>query len=69
METFPESTSQGNLSDGNPIPFHSIGNISAPYMVMLSLLGLTIGLPVWLFSTSVVPGIPKVLEVWSIGSH
>ena len=50
----PESTDQGIPFEGNPSPFPSWGNIGAPYMATLSLLGLTIGLPVWLFSTSVV---------------
>jgi len=39
---------------GNPSPFSSWGEIRAPHMATLSLPGLTIGLPVWLFSTSVV---------------
>ena len=58
METFSESTSQGFPSDGNSSPFPSFGNTGAPYMETLSLLGLTIGLPVWLFSTSMVPSVP-----------
>ena len=49
-----ESTNQGIPLEGNPSPFSYWGNISAPHMATLSLLGLTIGLPVWLFSTSVV---------------
>ncbi len=32
METFPESTSQGNPSDGNPSPFPYFGNIGAPFL-------------------------------------
>ena len=54
METFPDFTNQGIPSDGNPGPFPPFGNVGAPYMATLSLLGLTVGLPVWLFSTSVV---------------
>lgn len=57
METFPESTSQGLPPDGNPGPFPSFRNVGAPYMETLSLLGLTIGLPIWLFSRSVVPSV------------
>ena len=52
--TNPESTNQGIHFDGNPSPFPSFGNIGAPYMATLSLLVLTIGLLVWLFSTSLV---------------
>jgi len=57
MASFPESTGQGVPPDGNPSPFPSFGNVGAPYMETLSLPGLTIGLPVWLFSTSVVPSV------------
>ena len=57
MATFPESTVQGFPPDGNPSPFPSFRNVSAPYMATLSLPGLTIGLPMWLFSTSVVPSV------------
>lgn len=57
METFPESTNQGLPPDGNPGLFPPFGNVSAPCMGTLSLPGLTIGLPVWLFSTSVVPSV------------
>jgi len=49
-----ESTNQGFPFGGNPSPFSSWGDIGAPYMDTLFLLGLTIGLPVWLFSTSVI---------------
>ena len=44
-------------SDGNPGHFAPFGNVGTPYMATLSLLGLTVGLPVWLFSTSLVPAI------------
>ena len=54
MVTFPKSTGQGLPLDGNPGPFPSFGNAAALYMATLSFPGLTIGLPVWLFSTSVV---------------
>ena len=49
-----ESTNQGIPLGGNPSPFSSWGDVGAPHMATLSLPGLTIGLPVWLFSTSVV---------------
>ena len=58
MATFPESASQGFPLDGNHGPFLSFGNVGAPYMAKLSLLELMIGLPVWLFSTSVLPTVP-----------
>ena len=49
-----ESTNQGFPLWGNHSPFSSWGDVGAPHMDTLSFLGLTIGLPVWLFSTSVV---------------
>ena len=49
-----ESTNQGIPLGGNPSPFSYRGDVGAPHMATLSLPGLTIGLPVWLFSTSVV---------------
>ena len=49
-----ESTNQWFPLGGNHSPFSSCGDVGAPHMATLSLLGLTIGLPVWLFSTSVV---------------
>ena len=58
METFMEFTNQGIPSEGNLGPFPSFGNVGAPYMATLSLPGLTVGFPVWLFSTSVVPSAP-----------
>jgi len=57
MATFPEFTNPGILSDRNLDHFPPLGNVGAPYMAILSLPGLTIGLHVWLFSTSLVPNV------------
>ena len=57
MATFLEFTNQGIPSEWNPGPFPPFGNVGAPYMATLSLPGLTVGLPVWLFSTSVVSSV------------
>jgi hypothetical protein len=48
---------QGNLF------FPSYKNIGPPHIATLSLLGLTIGLPVWLFSTQVIPNAVSDLVV------
>ena len=56
-----ESTNQGFPLGGNPSPFSSWGDVGAPHMATLSLPGLTIGFPVWLFSTSIVQN-PVILE-------
>ena len=57
MEITLESTDQGIPFDGNPSPFPPFRNIGAPYMATLSLLRFTIGLQVWLFSTSLVKNV------------
>ena len=57
MVTNRESTDQGIPFDGNPSPFPPFRNIGAPYMATFSLLRLTIGLPVFLFSTSLVQNV------------
>ena len=62
MATFSEFTNQGIPSEGNPGQFPPFGNVGAPYMATLSLPGLTVGLPVWLFSTSVVPNISATVQ-------
>ena len=55
MENFPGFTNQGIPFEGNPGPFPAFGNVGTPYMATFSLLGLAFGLPIWLFSTLVVP--------------
>ena len=62
MANFPKFTTQGIPSDGNPGPFPPFGNVGAPYMATLSLPRLTVGLPVWLFSTSVVPNVSATVQ-------
>jgi len=57
VATVPESTNQGNPSNGNPSAFPSFGNIGAPYMEMVSLPRFTIGFPVLFFSTTMVPNV------------
>ena len=61
MATFPEFSNQGVPYEGIPSPFPALGNIGAPYMATLSLPGLTVGFPVWLFSTSVVSSVPATV--------
>jgi hypothetical protein len=54
MESVIEMTNEGTPSPGEPFVFPSYGNIGPPNIATLSLPGLTIGLPVWLFSTQVI---------------
>jgi hypothetical protein len=55
-----ESTNGGTPSLGEPYTFPLFGNFGPLYIATLSLLGLTIGLPVWLFPTPVIPNPPNV---------
>jgi hypothetical protein len=54
MASFPGMTNEGT-SAREPFVFPSYRSIGPPHIATLSLTGLTIGLPVWLFSTQVVP--------------
>jgi hypothetical protein len=55
MASVPEMTNEGTSAPGEPFVFPSYGNIGPPHIATLSLPGLTIGLPLWLFSTQVIP--------------
>jgi hypothetical protein len=55
MASVPRMTNEGTPAPGEPFVFPSYGNIGPPHIATLSLPGLTIGLPVWLFSTQVIP--------------
>jgi hypothetical protein len=54
MALVPGMTNEGTPTLGEPFFFPSYGNIGPPHLATLSLLGLTIGLPIWLFSTQVI---------------
>jgi hypothetical protein len=54
MVSVPKMTNEGTSSPGEPFVFPSYRNIGPPHIATLSLPGLTIGLPVWLFSTQVI---------------
>jgi hypothetical protein len=54
------STNGGTPSSGEPYTFPSFGNFGPPYVSTPSLSGITIGLPVWLFPTSMIPNPPNV---------
>jgi hypothetical protein len=55
MVSIPEMTNEGTSAPGEPFVFPSYGNIGPPHIATLSLPGLTIGLPVWFFSTQIIP--------------
>jgi hypothetical protein len=60
MALNPGSTNGGTLASGEPYTFPSFGNFGPPYVATLSLPGLTIGLPIWLFPTLVIPNPPNI---------
>jgi hypothetical protein len=55
MASVPRMTNEGTPFPGEPFVFPSYRNIGPPHIATLSLPGLTIGLPVWFFSTQVIP--------------
>jgi hypothetical protein len=55
MASVPGMNNEGTPTPGEPFVFPSYGNIGPPHIATLSLPGPTIGLPVWLFSTKVIP--------------
>jgi hypothetical protein len=54
MVSVPGLTNEGTPIPWEPFVFPSYRNIGPPHIATLSLPGLTIGLPVWLFSTQVI---------------
>jgi hypothetical protein len=75
MASNPGSTNGGTPSSREPYTFPSFGNFGPPYVATLSLPGLTIGLPVWLFPTPVIPNpldvsiAPNTLDVNTPPTH
>jgi hypothetical protein len=63
MESILEMTNEGTSAPGEPFVFPSYENIGSPHIATLSLPGLTIGLPVWLFPTQVIPDVVSSLVV------
>jgi hypothetical protein len=57
MELSYGTTNQGTHFPREPFVFPSFGNVVPPYISTLSLLGLTFGLSVWFFFTSMITNI------------
>jgi hypothetical protein len=55
MASVPGMTNEGTPFPGEPFIFPSYGNIGPRHITTLSLPGLMIGLPLWFFSTHVIP--------------
>jgi hypothetical protein len=65
MTSIPDMIDEGTPNPGEPFVFPSYGNVGPPYIVTLSLPGLTIGLPVWFFSSSVILNVASASVVIS----
>jgi hypothetical protein len=63
MASVPGSINQGTPFPREPFVFPSSGNVGLPYIATLTLPGLTIGLPIWLFSTPFFSNAPSVSNV------
>jgi hypothetical protein len=57
MVSVPIITNEGTPLSREPFVFPSYGNIGPPYIIILRLPSLTIGSPVWLFSTLVISNV------------
>ena len=56
------TTSQENPFQGMSFVSPPYGDVGPPFMATLNLLGLTIELPIWLFSNPTIPNLPFVLD-------
>jgi hypothetical protein len=69
MALVPETTNGATPTPGEPFVFPSYRNIGPPYIATLSLPGLKIGLPVWLFSTLVISNVESASYVSTPPTH
>jgi hypothetical protein len=59
MDKFPDHTNQGTPSQGDSFSFPFFENVGVPLMATLYILGLNVGLPVWL---GTIPNVPNALD-------
>jgi hypothetical protein len=69
MKSFPENTNGETPASGEPFVFPSYGNVGPLYIATLSLLGLTIVLPLWFFSTPVISNVESASDVSTPPTH
>jgi hypothetical protein len=60
-----EDTNQGTPTQGDSCAFPFFGNVGAPLMATLNILGLNVGLPVWLWTT---PNVSNSLDASQIST-
>lgn len=63
MVVFLKDSNKGNPIQGDPYAFKCFGNVSHPLMATLNLIGSTMGLLVWLFSTLIVLNYPHASKI------
>ena len=66
MANTPTDTNKEAPMLGDPYTFPLIGNVGVPLMATLNLLGFTLGIPVWFFSTPTVLNAPDASQVRSL---
>jgi hypothetical protein len=59
MAKVTDDTNQGTPLKGDPCAFPFFGNVGVPLMATLYILGLNVGLPVWL---GTIPNVPNSLD-------
>ena len=59
MVKFPNDTNQGTPSQGDSCAFPFFRNVGVPLLATLYILGLNVGLPVWL---GTIPNVPNSLD-------
>jgi hypothetical protein len=59
MAKVPDDTNQGTPSQGDSCAFPFFRNVGVPLMATLYILGLNVGLPVWL---GTIPNVPNALD-------
>jgi hypothetical protein len=69
MASIPKTTNRVTPTLGEPFVFPSYKNVGPPYIVNLSLPGLTIRLTVWLFSTLIILNVAISLDVITPPTH
>ena len=63
MVNIPMETNQGTFLKGDPYAFPFFGKIGIPLMATLNIPGLSVGLPIWLWSTLNIPDVIESFEI------
>jgi hypothetical protein len=69
MTSVPRTTNGETPSPREPFVFSSYRNVGPPYITTFNFPGLTIGLPVWFFSTTVILNVASASDVSTPPTH